>query len=91
MERTKALAIYKDMIYYTAPDGYVVALDATTGKVKWETFKTDTQNTSGAIVINNEVISGGTCGKGRESCFIEADDADTGKKALALLQCRRTR
>jgi alcohol dehydrogenase (cytochrome c) len=80
MERTKALAIYKDMIYYTAPDGYVVALDAATGKVKWETYKTDTQNTSGAIVVNNEVISGGTCGKGRESCFIEADDADTGKK-----------
>ena len=79
-ERTKSLAIYKDMIYYTAPDGYVVALDATTGKVRWETFKTDTQNTSGAIVVEGKVISGGTCGKGRESCFIEADDADTGQK-----------
>jgi PQQ-dependent dehydrogenase (methanol/ethanol family) len=79
-ERTKALAIYKDMIYYTAPDGYVVALDATTGKVRWETFKTDTQNTSGAIIVDGKVISGGTCGKGRESCFIEADNADTGEK-----------
>jgi alcohol dehydrogenase (cytochrome c) len=79
-ERTKALAIYKDMVYYTAPDGYVVALDATTGKVKWETFKTDTQNTSGAIVVEGKVISGGTCGRGRESCFIEADDANTGTK-----------
>jgi alcohol dehydrogenase (cytochrome c) len=79
-ERTKSLAIYKDMIYYTAPDGYVVALDATTGKVRWETFKTDTQNTSGAIVVEGKVISGGTCGKGRDSCFIEADDADTGKE-----------
>lgn len=79
VERTKALAIYKDMLYYTAPDGYVVALDAATGKVKWETYKTDTQNTSGAIVVDGKVISGGTCGKGRESCFIEADDADTGK------------
>jgi alcohol dehydrogenase (cytochrome c) len=79
-ERTKSLAIYKDMIYYTAPDGYVVALDATTGKVRWETFKTDTQNTSGAIVVEGKVISGGTCGKGRDSCFIEADDANTGLK-----------
>ena len=78
--RTKALAIYKDMVYFTAPDGYVVALDAATGKVRWETFKTDTQNTSGAIVIDGKVISGGTCGKGRDSCFIEADDADTGEK-----------
>ena len=80
MERTKAIAIYKDMVYYTAPDGYVVALDATTGKVRWETYKTDTQNTSGAIVVDGKVISGGTCGRGRESCFIEADDADTGKE-----------
>jgi len=78
-ERTKALAIYKDMLYYTTVDGYVVALDAATGKVRWETYKTDTQNTSGAIVVEGKVISGGTCGKGRDSCFIEADDANTGK------------
>ena len=77
--RTKALAIYKDMLYYTSADGYVVAIDAATGKQRWETFKTDSQNTSGAIVVEGKVISGGTCGKGRESCFIEADDADTGK------------
>lgn len=80
VERTKALAIYEDMVYFTAPDGYVVALDARTGKVRWETYKTDTQNTSGALVIDGKVISGGTCGKGRESCFIEADDAETGKE-----------
>jgi len=79
-ERTKALAIYKDMVFFTAADGYVVALDARTGKVRWETFKTDTQNTSGAIVVDGNVISGGTCGKGSDSCFIEADNADTGEK-----------
>ncbi|HTR46952.1 MAG TPA: PQQ-binding-like beta-propeller repeat protein [Verrucomicrobiae bacterium] len=78
-ERTKALAIYDDMLYYTAPDGYVVALDAKNGKERWTTFKTDSQNTSGAIVVDGKVISGGTCGRGRESCFIEADDAETGK------------
>jgi alcohol dehydrogenase (cytochrome c) len=80
VERTKALAIYQDMVYFTAPDGYVVALDARTGKVRWETYKTDTQNTSGALVVDGKVISGGTCGKGRDSCFIEADDAQTGGK-----------
>jgi len=79
-ERTKALAIYKDMIYFTAADGYVVALDARDGHVRWETFKTDTQNTSGALVVDGKVISGGTCGRGSDSCFIEADDADTGEK-----------
>jgi alcohol dehydrogenase (cytochrome c) len=79
-ERTKALAIYKDMVYLTSADGYVVALDAVTGKMRWETFKTDTQNTSGAIVVDGKVISGGTCGRGSDSCFIEADNADTGEK-----------
>jgi alcohol dehydrogenase (cytochrome c) len=79
-ERTKAIAIYDDMIYFTAPDGYVVAIDAKTGKQRWETYKTDTQNTSGAIVVDGKVISGGTCGRGRTSCFIEADDAETGKQ-----------
>jgi alcohol dehydrogenase (cytochrome c) len=79
-ERTKAISIYKDMVYYASPDGYVIALDAATGQVRWETYKTDTQNTSGTIVVDGKVISGGTCGKGRESCFIEADDADTGKE-----------
>ncbi|HXP83054.1 MAG TPA: PQQ-binding-like beta-propeller repeat protein [Verrucomicrobiae bacterium] len=80
VERTKALAIYEDMVYFTAPDGFVVALDVRTGKVRWETYKTDTQNTSGALVIDGKVISGGTCGKGRDSCFIEADNAETGEK-----------
>ena len=79
-ERTKALAIYKDMVYFTAADGYVIALDARTGKARWETFKTDTQNTSGALVVDGKVISGGTCSKGSDSCFIEADNADTGEK-----------
>ncbi|HXW62704.1 MAG TPA: PQQ-binding-like beta-propeller repeat protein [Candidatus Acidoferrales bacterium] len=78
-ERTKAIAMYDDLVYFTAPDGYVVALDAKNGKVRWETYKTDTQDTSGAIVVDGKVISGGTCGKGRESCFIEADDAESGK------------
>lgn len=80
LERTKALAMYEDMVYFTAPDGYVVALDARTGKVRWETFKTDTQNTSGALVVDGKVISGGTCGRGRDTCFIEADNAETGEK-----------
>ena len=80
LERTKALAIYDDMVYLTAVDGYVVALDARIGKVRWETFKTDTQNTSGALVVDGKVISGGTCGRGSDTCFIEADDAKTGEK-----------
>jgi len=32
--RSKTLAIYDDMIYYTAPDSYVIAIDARTGKLR---------------------------------------------------------
>src|SRR5712692_7724238 len=35
--RTKNLAIYQDVILYTAPDGYVVGIDARTGELRWET------------------------------------------------------
>ena len=37
LSRSKALAIFEDMIYFTAPDGYIVAVDAKNGKLRWET------------------------------------------------------
>src|SRR5262245_29185530 len=78
--RSKTLAIYDDMIYYTAPDSYVIALDARTGKLRWES-KVDTRgHTSGPIVVEGKVISGGTCNGGRVNCYIAAHDAKTGKE-----------
>src|SRR5262245_58542171 len=34
--KTKGLAIYEDMVYFTTPDGGLVALDARDGRVRWE-------------------------------------------------------
>ena len=34
--RAKSLGIYEDMIYFAAPDGFLLALDAKTGKLRWE-------------------------------------------------------
>jgi alcohol dehydrogenase (cytochrome c) len=79
--RSKALAIYEDMVFYTAPDtpdNMIVALDARTGAVRWET-KTTGQTTSGAIVVEGKVLSGRTCRK-QEDCYISAHDAKTGKE-----------
>ena len=79
--RAKALAIYQDVILYTAPDSHVVGIDARTGQMRWET-KIDTRgNTSGAIVVEGKVISGGACGGNRANCYISAHDALTGKEA----------
>ena len=78
--RTKNLAIYQDLILYTAPDSYVVGLDARTGEQRWES-KTDARgHTSGPIVVDGKAISGGACAGKRENCYIAAHDALTGKE-----------
>ena len=71
------------MIYFTAPDGFLVALDAQTGKLRWET-KVDNggQTAGGVLVADGKVISNRTCEQSkRENCFIAAHDAKTGKEA----------
>ena len=78
--RSKTLAIFDDMIYFTAPDSTVVALDARTGAVRWEAKVDQRGHTSGPIVVEGKVISGGTCPAGRASCYLSAHDAKTGKE-----------
>ena len=80
--RARTIAIYEDLVFYAAPDGYVVALDARTGQLRWETmsqdYKLSTQHTTGPIVVRGKVITGRSCSK--ERCFIAAHDARTGKE-----------
>ena len=85
--RTRSLAIYQDMIFYSTPDGFVVALDARTGAVRWETqthdYKIRSQHTSGPIIVDGKVISPRSCPNPettRAGCFIAAHDAKTGKE-----------
>jgi alcohol dehydrogenase (cytochrome c) len=83
LSRSKAVAIFEDMIYFTAPDGYIVAVDAKTGKLRWETkafeLETKTEHSGGLIVADGKVISNRTCVT-RAGCFIAAHDARTGKE-----------
>ena len=79
--REKSIAIYQDMIYFAAPDGFLVAIDAKTGKQRWES-KLDNggQQAGGLLVADGKVISNRTCEQGkRENCFIAANDAMTGE------------
>ena len=81
--RTKNIAIYEDSIFYMSHDGFLVALDAASGKLKWETkvqdYKEQTQSTGGIIVAEGKVITNRTC-ETRSGCFIAAHDAKTGKE-----------
>lgn len=79
--RSKTLSIFHDMVYFTAPDSTLVALDARTGEVRWEADAGGRGHTSGSIVADGKVISGGHCIDGpRENCFISAHDARTGER-----------
>lgn len=80
---SKSLAIYHDMIYYTSPDGFLVALDARDGTVRWqvESFVrySGAANTSAPIVVEGNVITARAC-RDQANCYISAHDAMTGKE-----------
>jgi len=81
--RTKNIAIFEDLVFYPAPDGFLVALDARTGDVRWETqvfdVETGTQHTGGVLVADGKVLTNRTC-RQRAGCFISAHDARTGEE-----------
>ncbi|MCK1652954.1 PQQ-binding-like beta-propeller repeat protein [Bradyrhizobium sp. 149] len=81
--RSKNLAIFEDLIYFAAPDGYLVALDARSGKVRWETKAHDyadgTEHTGGLMVADGKLISNRAC-RIRAGCFLAAHDAGSGKE-----------
>ncbi|WP_417247882.1 pyrroloquinoline quinone-dependent dehydrogenase [Celeribacter sp.] len=82
-----SIALYEDKVYLTTVDAKIVALDAVSGKVVWETQAFDNSKgysyTVGPLVVNGKVISAisgcsiaGTAG----GCYIAAHDADTGEE-----------
>ncbi len=80
------IAIYGDRIFGTTNDAHVVAVDARTGKLVWDTKVADSklgyEYTSGPIVVRGKVIAGITgCTRYKEDvCFITGHDAATGKE-----------
>lgn len=83
MSRTMALA--GDKLYFAAGDGYMVALDAASGQVVWETGMANWQLgykvTGGPIVANGVVVTGmsGCGGAQPGGCFIVGIDAESGE------------
>ena len=84
---TRALAIYDNKIIHLTADGYIIALNAETGALEWETqvsdYKTRTNwQTSGPLIANGKAISGRSCEPegGPEACFLAAHDLETGEE-----------
>ena len=87
IDTNRNIAIYDTLIFDSTTDDYVIALDATSGEVVWETEVLDYQvnpanQTSGPIVANGKVISGRSCDPrgGPHACVIVAHDALTGEE-----------
>jgi alcohol dehydrogenase (cytochrome c) len=77
--RTKSFGIFEDLIIFAAPDNYIVALEAETGEVRWETQSTGGLS-AGTIIMGDKVLTGRTCGGARANCYVAAHDARTGEE-----------
>ncbi len=87
---SRNIAIYKDMIYHSTGDAHVIAINAHTGELVWDTemrdYKDGATNSSGPIVVRGIVVAGQSCmpanlagEKAPADCGITALDAITGE------------
>jgi alcohol dehydrogenase (cytochrome c) len=81
------IALYADKVMLATADAHIVALDARTGKVIWDTAVADYRQgytfTGGPLVASGKVVAGisGCTNPGTSSgCFIVALDAKTGSE-----------
>jgi len=82
-QRKRSVFLYEDKIYTLTWDNAVVALDARTGKVAWETSRGEdgfVTNTTGPIVVDGVVIAGSTCQEAPFGCYVTGHDARSGKE-----------
>jgi alcohol dehydrogenase (cytochrome c) len=80
----RGLAILGNNLYLGTLDGSLVAIDATTGQLKWETRVADPREgfaiTSAPLVVKSTVIIGVTGGEFGIRGFLAAYDANTGNQ-----------
>ena len=82
--RVQSVALWEELVITSTDDAALVALDARTGVVRWETRVADDAtafgNTAGPIIADGRVINAvNGCGRYiSEKCFVSAFDARTG-------------
>ena len=85
--RYRNVSIYGDKIFLATNDAFIVALDARTGELVWETQRADYRErvaqTAGPTIVNGKLINGSRCNPSSPrpgGCFITAHDVDTGEE-----------
>ena len=78
----RGVGLYGDLVYYTTHDAFLVALEARTGQVAWETSVADYTRgyymTMAPLVANGKVLVGASGGERGIRGFVAAYDAATG-------------
>ena len=84
----RGVAILGDTVYVATIDAHLVALDAKTGAVKWESTIGNNADavaiTQAPLAINGKIIVGMGGGEGGLRGYIDAYDANTGKRLWRL-------
>ena len=81
----RGVALHGDKVYLAALDAVLVALDAKTGEVAWESpvadYHTGHYMTLAPLVVNGKVMIGVSGGEFGVRGFVQAFDAETGEAA----------
>ncbi|MFN7919378.1 MAG: PQQ-dependent dehydrogenase, methanol/ethanol family [Bryobacteraceae bacterium] len=81
----RGLAILGDMVFYNSIDAHIIALDAKTGRIRWETTMADYtlgySATVAPLAVKDKIITGVAGGEFGIRGFIDAYDAKTGERA----------
>jgi len=80
----RGVGLWQDKVYLATTDDHLVALDAKTGKVVWDTkvqdYKKGQYLTLMPLVVDGKVIVGGSGGEFGVRGYVVAYDANTGKE-----------
>ena len=87
-QRKRSIALYGEHIYTVTWDNTVVALEARTGKLAWQTNRGGdffVSNSMGPIVANGVVVAGSTCQVAGHGCYVTGSRCQDRQGTLA--QC----
>jgi len=80
----RGVAILDDTVYYGSIDAHLIALDARTGRLKWDVemadYKIGYSSTVAPLAVKDKIILGVAGGEFGIRGFIDAYDAKTGKR-----------
>jgi alcohol dehydrogenase (cytochrome c) len=80
----RGLAVLGDALYLCTFDNYVVCIDSSTGKMRWETlvadYRTGHSMTAAPLAVKDKIVVGISGGEFGVRGFIDAYDAKTGKQ-----------